>query len=426
MTGVLKQAGAIARGPLSVLSMYVEMPRRRRALGGVACGLLLSAATAGSGDYAEASEKRRAATASRSSHRKNLGRVVPKSAGYKIAQAALPAKAVDQGRRVETETTPSSGPASAAGDSSTVRVEATKSWREKMSEKFGMNYFLFLDGPGLTAETSDITPTVLGAPSDDGVRMFNLISFKWKFAKQIGLDLQTRTSVTFNRADEIRNPRDQFRWESPRLGVSGTLLKGEDWSLSGAVNSDLPYSFPQPIGGGDTAKQRKILWTPGMFANFSYRPAESKWSLFALLTPRFFIYEDPNAAEPTLADPTVSGGLTGQHKPEFILSLTPTVNYQLSEKSGLRLGTTLDYRKLVLSDWNPANASLSTRDQSPAWRLWATPLTFGYTHDFSRMLSVYAFVQTFPIEEQRRRRNGSVARLEEVTSVGMWLSGTIF
>lgn len=229
-----------------------------------------------------------------------------------------------------------------------------------------------------------------------------------------------------NRADESRKPLDQFRWQSPRLGISGSLLKGEDWSLSGAINTDLPYSFPQPIGGGNLATQRTILLTPGMFANFTYAPVNSRFSLFTLLTPRYFLYEDPDAAEPNLKDPAVSRGLTARHKPEFILSLTPTVNYRLNEKSGLRLGTTLDFRKLVLSGSNPLDASLSTRDTSPSWRLWATPLTFGYTHDFSRLLNVYAYVQTFPIEEQRRRANGTVARLEEVSSVGMWLSGTVF
>ncbi len=336
------------------------------------------------------------------------------------ANTAIPAKAVE--KMAESPEVA----AQAEGGAATIKAEAPQTWQQKMSEKFGLNYFVFFDGPGLTNQTSDMTPGVLGQPLDDGLSLFNLVSFKWKFSKSIGLDLQTRTQIIVNRADESRKPLDQFRWQSPRLGISGTLLKGEDWALSGAVNTDLPYSFPQPLGGGNLATQRTVLLTPGMFANFSYTPVNSRFSLFTLLTPRYFLYEDPNAAEPNLKDPAVSRGLTAQHKPEFILSLTPTLNYRLNEKSGLRVGTTLDYRKLVLSESNPFDASLSTRDTSPSWRLWATPLTFGYTHDFSRLLNVYAYVQTFPIEEQRRRANGSVARLEEVSSVGMWFSGTVF
>lgn len=293
---------------------------------------------------------------------------------------------------------------------------------EKVATKpssIGLSYFTFFDGPALFGDPG-VTPNWLGKPLDDGLSLFNLISFQWRFSERWALDLQTRTQVLLNNGTGTEVFR-QFRWQSPRIGISGKLASGEDWSLSGAINSDFPYFLPSPFGGGFTSVQRTVIFNPGMFAAFSWKPKGSRWSLFSLITPRFFFYADRSAAEPQFAQ----AGLDPKLKPEFVLQLSPSVNYALGERTSLRLGTVLDYRKLVLSGWNPFSASLDTTATSEAWRLWATPLMVGVNHEFDRALSVYAYVNSYPIGAQRQRRDGTRATFAETLSVGAWVSGTI-
>lgn len=286
--------------------------------------------------------------------------------------------------------------------------------------RFGLSYFSFFDGPGL-AGNAGITPNWLGRPFDDGLVLSNLISLKYRLNEKFALDLQTRTQVVFNNGTNAADFR-QFRWQSPRIGVSGPLASGSEWSLSGAINTDFPYSFPAPFGGGLLATQRTVVFNPGMFAGLTYKPRRSRWSFFTLITPRYFFYGDNDAAEPQLAQSGLSAGL----KPELVLQFSPSATYSVTEVFGLRIGTVLDYRKLVLSGWNPLSASLRTSDtQSQAWRLWATPLQLGFNLDLSKQLSVFTFVNAYPVAAQRVRRDGSSAGFGETTSVGMWISGTL-
>jgi len=304
--------------------------------------------------------------------------------------------------------------------SSSLKLEATEK-ESAVSDFLGITYFSFFDGPGLTNETSDYRPNSFGRPSDDGVNFFNLVSFRFKVLSDLAVDLQTRTQWVVNRANEIQNPSEQFRWESPRIGISGRLAGAEEWSLTGALNTDFPYSVPAPFGGGFTTQGRTTLLTPGMFAGLNYRPIGSAWSLFTILSPRYFLYEDPSAAE----QPFLNQWGDGRFKPEFVVSLTPNINYHTSEKGAIRVGTTLDYRKLVRSDWNPFESTLKPSEDSGAWRLWPTPVTAGYAYEFSKLVSVYGFLQTFPIEEQRIRSDGTTVSLLDVSSVGFWVSGSL-
>lgn len=283
----------------------------------------------------------------------------------------------------------------------------------------GLTYFTFFDGPGFSGDPG-VTPNWLGRPLDDGLSLFNLISLQWRFSEKVALDFQTRTQVILNNGTDTEVFR-QFRWQSPRIGISGKLAGGSDWSISGAVNTDFPYMLPSPFGGGFIAAARTVIFNPGMFAAFSWKPAGSRWSVFSLLTPRFFFYADRNAAEPQFAQ----AGLSPQLKPEFVLQIAPSVNYAVSEKTSLRLGTIIDYRKLVLSGWNPFSASLDTTSDSEAWRLWATPLMFGVNHEFGKALNVFAYVNSYPIGAQRERRDGTRASFGETLSFGMWISGTL-
>jgi hypothetical protein len=307
----------------------------------------------------------------------------------------------------------SPGAAASPGATSVAQLPPTQ------PSRFGLNYFTFFDGPGLSGDPG-ITPNWLGRPFDDGLSLFNLVSVKWRFSDNLALDFQARIQVLLNNG--TANPNFQaFRWQSPRIGISGKLASGKDWSLTGAVNTDFPYMLPSPLGGGFIAEQRTVIFNPGMFASFSWKPSGSRWSVFSLVTPRFFFYADRNAAEPQFAQ----SGLSPQLKPEFVFQIAPSVNYALSEKTSLRMGTILDYRKLVLSGWNPFNASLDTTSGSEAWRLWATPLQLGVNHEFGKALTIYAFVNSYPIAAQRQRRDGTRASFTDTLSFGMWLSGTI-
>lgn len=286
--------------------------------------------------------------------------------------------------------------------------------------QIGMSYFTFFDGPGLGEGLHTITPNVLGKPSDDGLRLSNYISLKYKVNPRLALDMQFRIQWVFNNAKNVE--RFQFfRWQSPRIGISGKLLSGEDWSLTGALNTDLPYFFPQPFGGGIVAQQRTTIFNPGLFAGFSYKP-KGRWSIFSLVMPRFFFYANRSSAEPQLS----RAGFSPELKNEFTFDIAPSVNYALSSSTGLRLGTEFIYSKLILSSWNPFHGSLNVSDtHSNAWRLAAVPLQLGITHSWNEALSVSLFVQAYPIAAQRFRNDGTQASFFETASIGMWMSGTV-
>jgi hypothetical protein len=160
-----------------------------------------------------------------------------------------------------------------------------------------------------------------------------------------------------------------------------------------------------------------------MFASFKYEPEDSRWSFFSIVSPRYFFYADRDAAEPQLQ----KSGLSPQNKPELILSFKPTVNYRISSRVELRLGTSIDYRKQIISSWNFLNASLITNGNNTAWRLYALPVNLGINYTLSSYLALSPFISTYPIAAQRiDSETGKQASILEVTSIGMWLSGTLF
>ncbi|MBI2712457.1 MAG: hypothetical protein HYX41_06340 [Bdellovibrio sp.] len=291
----------------------------------------------------------------------------------------------------------------------------------KLSDVFGITYFSFFNGPGFLTDTYSYCPNNLGKPSNDGINFQNNVSFRWKFSHKFALDLQARFYLILNNGTDNPNFHN-FRWETPRIGISGKLLNGDDWSLSGAINTEFPYFFPTPLSGYQV-KQRKVIFNPGMFASFKYEPRNSPWSIFSVVTPRFFLYADRSVAEPQLS---YAGFLPG-NKPELILSLSPTINYKVGSKSKLTLGTILDYRKYVISSWNPLDASLITNGDDPAWRLSAVPVSLGVTYQFNEQVTIYPYVTAYPIAAQRIDAvTGKQATFLESASIGMWVNGTLF
>lgn len=292
---------------------------------------------------------------------------------------------------------------------------------EKKESKLGMNYFAFVSGPGLDPDRRDYPPNEIGRPDFTGINSFNVISMRYKYSKKMALDFQTRTRLVFNNGTNRKN-FNSLIWEAPRIGVSGKLASGETWSLSGAVNTDFPSFLPSPFTGY-TARERTVMFNPGMFANFRYTPKKSKWSVFAVLTPRYFFYRDREALEPEGR----AAGASGLNKTELGLWASPTLNYSFTEKSALSLGTSLGYIKQVGAGWNPLNATAVGNGETDAWVFEALPISLGWTYTFNDAFTVFPFVQAFPIAAQRLDAStGRRASLAETASVGMWVSGNLF
>ena len=287
---------------------------------------------------------------------------------------------------------------------------------------FSLSYMSFFDGPGILADDQSITPNALGKPSDDGLLLNNNLSFRYFLNSNYALDFQARTQWVMNNARETEDFKS-LRWQSPRFGISTTFFKTEHGKLTGALNTDLPYFFPEPIGGGFIAEQRTTLATPGFFAKYSWTPSYTKWSVFSLVQPRFYIYKDRHVAEAQYN----RAGYAPELKNELTLSFSPSANYAFSDKFGYRLGTEVIYKKLIASGWNPLIGTQRTADpKSKAWRLQAFPIQTGLTYAFSKKLEVSTYIQGFPLPDQRVDKSGRRATFEETVSVGAWFSGTLF
>jgi hypothetical protein len=281
-------------------------------------------------------------------------------------------------------------PATVEGDQT-----PTKSW---LKRNFGMNYNSFFAGPGF-ATPLGIPPGLTGEASDRGLNFFNLISVKWKFSERFAFDVQFRNQVVVTNGF-------RFRHQGQRFGISGKLLKGENWYLAGAINSDVPISAI----AGQIPTERALLFNPGMFAIFEYAPSGSRWSAFALLMPRAWFYSNREA----LASQDVPNGGTN-NKPEYTIYINPSVNYAANDKLGFRLGTTLEFSKNI--GWDSIRRNFM-------------PFEFGVTYQFSPAFSVYTYLLTStPLDDGLRRQQLGTNTPPDWTrtaSINVWLSGTIF
>ncbi len=304
----------------------------------------------------------------------------------------------------------------------TSETSVSGGWR-KYTEKLGMTYMSFFEGPAILTDDQSITPNALGLPADDGLLLNNNVSFKYKFRGERAVDFQMRFFYVFNNGTDSED-FEAFRWQSPRLGISDTSWKTENAKFSGAFNTDLPYFLPEPIGGGYIAAKRTTLASPGFFAKYAYTPVTSRWSFQSLVQPRLYIYENRHVAEKQLGR---AGYPIPELKNEFLLNFSPSVNYAFNDKLGTRLGTEIIYKKLVISDWNPFNSTSRSADpKSKAWRLQPMPLQLGFTYSFSKMFEVSTYIQGHPIASQRMDKDGKVARFEKTVSAGSWINGTLF
>lgn len=267
---------------------------------------------------------------------------------------------------------------------------------EWIQRNFGLNYNSFFYGPGLGSPL-DVPPGMTGEPSDTGLNFFNLVSLKWKISDRFAADVQFRNQLVLTNEFE-------YRHQGQRFGVSGTFLKGEDWSFSGAFNSDVPIRAIQ----GQIPAERTLMFNPGFFSFFNYAPKTSRWSLFALVAPRVWLYRDRQALS---VQDALNGGAV--NKPEYTVYLNPSLNYAVNDKVGLRFGTTLEYTKFV-------GFSSIRRNYMP--------VEFGVTYDIDPMFSVYTYIYTStPLDDGLREAQGfSANSWWKTASIQVWLSGTLF
>lgn len=294
----------------------------------------------------------------------------------------------------------SPAPASTAATTSSTTVTATSGEPSGISKYLGMNYFTFFDGPGLGTDLS-YSPNSLGNPADKGWSLWTNLSARGKFSSNLALDVQFRLQ-------QIVTNDFEFRFQGARFGISGTLLKINndlfDLTWSGAINTDIP------LIGGQIVSERTLIANPGMFSNLTFRPKGSKFSIYSLVGPRYFLYRDADAMDQQSLD----GGAVPGQKPQLALSLSPSLNYDITEKTAARLGVGIDIRKNMNDE---------------GLRRWFMPVDMGISHTFNKYISIYPHVRASgPWDDQLRKDLGARADVAwmDTASVGLWVNGTLF
>jgi hypothetical protein len=260
-------------------------------------------------------------------------------------------------------------------------------------QRLGMTYFTFYDGQSLEDPGffgGKLGKNERGKPinGNDGYSAFNNISLTYKLTETINLDQQTRLEYVHNRDRE-------WRFQGMRIGISGRLLSGKNWSLKGAFNTDIPEL------NGYTERARTTIFNPGLFAGLNIQLSE-KWSLYSVLTPRIYFYRDDRAVDRQWA---VAGRDPGE-KRRFELRGSPTVNYQINDKFGIRGGFDIQIVNRIKDD------------STELTRFPTTSINLGPTIAINKALNLYVFARTFPFDGLKARK--------ETLSLGAWINGVVF
>ena len=275
-----------------------------------------------------------------------------------------------------------------------------------MKPPLGLDLNSFFFGPGFgPGAINDVNPGYDGKPTDIGLYFFNLMSLKWRFSERYAFDVQFRHQITVTNVSHSR----AFDHQGQRIGISGKLLKGENWAITGAINTDLPIEFGDTKLQGQINAERQLIINPGAFAFWSYTPPGTRWSGFALLTPRFFLYSDRNA----VSRQDLQRPIPLAAKPDYFFIVNPSVNYALNPKTGIRFGTTLDFSKMVAWDAPRRNYM---------------PFELGVTYDVTPTFSIYPYILgSSPIDDGlRKEQNAGNVDWRSTWSFNIWLSGSLF
>jgi len=251
--------------------------------------------------------------------------------------------------------------------------------------RFGMNYFSFWEGPNL--DDGQQANNELGRPMDDGLNVYHHASVTYSLTEQLNLDLQTRL-------EHVHTQEEQWRFQGMRIGVSGKLAAGKDWSLKGAANTDIPG-----LNGRD-AREQTTIFNPGLFAGLNYQ-ISPRWSFYSIISPRLYFYQDNDA----VTEEWLNSGRSPGMKRKIELRASPTINYAFNDKVGMRAGLDLNFQQFVRNDLN-------------YFRRWPTAATLGPTFSIHRMLNLYTYVQSYPFDGEKITN--------KTTFLGMRISGVIF
>ena len=272
------------------------------------------------------------------------------------------------------------------------------SFLDSIREHVGLSYDSFFAGPGLK-DPSSLPPGFTGTPSDSGLNFFNYISIKYKIGRQYALDVQFRNQLVVTNSFE-------FRHQGQRFGVSGTLLRGSDWSFKGAINSDVPVG---PLMG-QIASERTLIFNPGLFASFNWEPAGRRWSVYAFMTPRIWFYRDSSAIS---SQDAYSGGLMS--KPQYDFHINPSLNYRFNQSLSYRLGVTVEFLKNV--GWSEIRRTYMPLDSGIIWHI-------------NENMSIYAYVMTStPLDDTIKAYQlgtSTPPHWLQTASINVWIYGTAF
>jgi len=260
-------------------------------------------------------------------------------------------------------------------------------------QRLGMTYFTFYDGQSLEDPGffgGKLGKNERGRPinGNDGYSAFNNISITYKLTERINFDQQTRLEY-------VHNDKREWRFQGMRVGISGRLLSGKNWSLKGAFNTDIPEL------NGYNERARTTIFNPGLFAGLAYTINE-RWSLYSVLTPRFYFYRDDRAVESQWA----AAGRDPGDKRRFELRGSPTLNYQVNDRFGIRGGFDIQIVNRIRDD------------RTELTRFPTTSVNLGPTIAVNKALNLYIFARTFPFDGLKARK--------ETLSLGAWINGVIF
>lgn len=274
------------------------------------------------------------------------------------------------------------------GLTTNVSSTTTSTTLSKYLERFGMNYFTFVEGFAL--RDGNNANNEIGRPVNS--QFFNNISVTYQMTERLNFDIQTRLAYVHSLSKD--QGESEWQFQGMRMGVSGILAQGQKWKLRGAANTDIPE-----LNGRD-ARYRTLVFNPGLFAGLSYQINE-RWSFYSMLTPRYYFYTDNDAVEPEWR---IAGRDPGE-KRRIELRGSPTINYAFNDRVGMRTGFDLNFQNFV-----GQKASHFTR--------WPTPWTIGPTFNIHKALNLYTFIQTYPFDGAKMTT--------ETASLGMWISGILF
>ena len=170
-----------------------------------------------------------------------------------------------------------------------------------------VSYFAILSGPSTKGGSRF---DEFGESDPNSISTWAQISFQWQ------LDARTRFVVNprFALDHDWTSPESESKveFDEPVFGITRRWFQGTRWSLSGGLNTIVPWLRRQDL------RDDGLIFNPGGFQMLSYR-ATSKLSFGSQLWARAFFYDGSNESD---AD-------------RGAIFFAPQVDYQFNDRFGL-------------------------------------------------------------------------------------------